>query len=317
MRILLTGVNGQVGSALRAPLVSLGTVLAVDRSSLDLSCPDMIAGFLDAAKPDLIINPAAYTAVDQAEDEKELAYLVNAASPRAMALWAASHRVPLLHFSTDYVFDGSGERPWREDDPTKPLSVYGASKLAGEIAIRESGASHLIVRTSWVYASKGKNFLNTVMRLARERSELRIVADQVGAPTSANSLAAGTMALLSGQGGEPLKQAPHHGPVKYNFHDAGGVVHMCASGETSWHGFACAIVEGLQRRGERLAVRNIAAIETKDFPTRAARPGNSRLDMARLKSTAGLVMPDWREGLDFELDQRSWPALGVDPNARK
>jgi dTDP-4-dehydrorhamnose reductase len=317
MRILLTGVNGQVGNALRAPLASLGTVLAVDRSSLDLSRPDTIAEFLDTAKPDLIINPAAYTAVDQAEDEKELAYLVNSASPRAMALWAASRKVPLLHFSTDYVFDGSGERRWREDDPTKPLSVYGASKLAGEIAIRESGASHLIVRTSWVYASKGKNFLNTVIRLARERSELRIVADQVGAPTAANALAAGVIALLSGQGGGPLKQAPHHGPVQYNFHHAGGVVHMCASGETSWHGFACAIVEALQRRGERLAVSHIAAIETKDFPTRAVRPGNSRLDMDRLESTAGLVMPDWRQGLDLELDQLAHGApRALDPNAR-
>jgi dTDP-4-dehydrorhamnose reductase len=315
MRILLTGVNGQVGNALRAPLASLGTVLAVDRSALDLSCPDTIAGFLEVAKPDLIINPAAYTAVDQAEDEKELAYLVNSASPRAMALWANSRKVPLLHFSTDYVFDGSGERPWREDDPTNPLSVYGASKLAGEIAIRESGASHLIVRTSWVYASKGKNFLNTVIRLARERSELRIVADQVGAPTSANALAAGVMALLSGQGGGPLKQAPHHGPFKYNFH--GGVVHMCASGETSWHGFACAIVEGLQGRGERLAVSHIAAIETKDFPTKAVRPGNSRLDMDRLESTTGLVMPDWRQGLDLELDQLApGPPQALGPDAR-
>ena len=315
MRILVTGVNGQVGNALRAPLALLGKVLAIDRSLLDLSRPDTIADFLDTAKPDLIINPAAYTAVDQAEDEKQLAYRVNSESPHRMAVWAASHQVPLLHFSTDYVFDGSGERPWREDDPTKPLSVYGASKLAGEIAIRESGASHLIVRTSWVYAARGKNFLNTVIRLARERSELRIVADQVGAPTSANSLASGVMSLLTGEGIEPPDHSLYHGIVKHKLQAMGGLVHMCASGATSWHGFACAIVEGLQRRGERLAVNHIAAIATKDFPTRAARPGNSRLDMDRLKSSAGLVMPDWRQGLDLELDQlaHSKPqALGPD-----
>ena len=181
MRILLTGITGQVGSALRGPLASLGTVLVTDRNMLDLTRPSEIPGILDAMAPDLIVNPAAYTAVDQAEDEQELAYCVNAAAPRAMARWAASNDVPIVHFSTDYVFSGTGDRPWREDDPTAPLSVYGASKLAGEIAVREAGGSHLVIRTSWVFASKGKNFLNTVVRLARERSELRIVGDQVGA----------------------------------------------------------------------------------------------------------------------------------------
>src|SRR6202041_2220268 len=178
---------------------SSGTVLAADRTVLDFSHPTEIPGILDAMAPDLIVNPAAYTAVDQAEDERELAYRVNAEAPRAMADWAAIHGVPMVQFSTDYVFDGSGDRPWREDDPTAPLSVYGASKLAGEIAIRGAGGSHLIVRTSWVYASRGKNFLTTILRLARERNELRIVADQIGAPTSARSIAQALISIISSQ----------------------------------------------------------------------------------------------------------------------
>jgi len=173
MRILLTGVRGQVGGALSGPLGSIGSVLAADRTVLDLGRTDRIAAALEELAPDLIINPAAYTAVDQAEDERELAYYVNVEAPRAMAQWAAARGVPMVHFSTDYVFDGSGNRPWREDDATRPLSIYGASKLAGEIAVRDAGGSHLIIRTSWVYASAGRNFLTTIVRLARERWALR------------------------------------------------------------------------------------------------------------------------------------------------
>lgn len=310
MRILLTGVNGQVGKALSEPLASLGTVLAVDRTSLDLSRPEMINAFLDAKRPDLIINPAAYTAVDQAEDERELAHCINAKSPGVMAVWSARHNVPLLHFSTDYVFDGSGDRPWREDDPTKPLSTYGASKLAGEKAIREAGGIHLIIRTSWVFASKGKNFLNTIVRLARERSELRIVADQFGAPTSARCIAAGVMSVLANQqDGTPPDHDASIGLIKTRFAAMSGLVHLCASGETSWHGFACAIVDGLQSRGDHLAVSDIAAIRTEDFPTKAPRPKNSRLSLDRLKNTVGLTMPDWHHGLDLELAQGAHRAL--------
>jgi dTDP-4-dehydrorhamnose reductase len=297
MRILLTGVNGQVGSALWSPLASLGTVLAVDRTVFDLARPGELPGILDAMAPDLIVNPAAYTAVDRAEDERELAYRVNAEAPRAIAYWAAFHDVPMVHFSTDYVFDGSGDRPWREDDPTAPLSVYGASKLAGESAVRKAGGSHLIVRTSWVFASKGKNFLNTIARLARERSELRIVADQVGAPTSARSLAEGLTSVLG------VTAIGGRGEIVQRFDTAKGLIHMSTSGETSWHGFACAIIEGLRKRGAELAVASVTAIPTQEFPTKAVRPLNSRLDMGRLEKVLGVPMPKWEDALDRELDE--------------
>jgi dTDP-4-dehydrorhamnose reductase len=255
MRILLTGITGQVGSALLGPLASLGTVLAADRAMLDLTRPREIPGILDAMAPDLIVNPAAYTAVDQAEDERELAYCVNAEAPRELARWAAGNDVPIVHFSTDYVFNGTGNRPWREDDQTAPLSIYGASKLAGENAVREAGGSHLVIRTSWVFASTGKNFLNTIVRLARERSEPRIVADQVGAPTSSRSVAEGLISLL----------ARDNGNISQRFTAADGLVHMSTSGETSWHGFACAIFDGLRSRGLQLAVCGVTPISTWEF----------------------------------------------------
>jgi dTDP-4-dehydrorhamnose reductase len=244
-------------------------------------------------RPDLIVNPAAYTAVDLAEDERELAFRVNAEAPAAMAHWAARRGVPLLHFSTDYVFDGSGEAPWREDDAPAPLSVYGASKLAGEDAIRTAGGPHLVVRTSWVYAAEGRNFLRTIARLAGERKELKIVADQFGAPTSARMIADAVVKILRPQlssGGRPFERD-------------GGVVNVSASGETSWHGFAAAIVAGLQRRGVRLAVEAVIPIAAAEYPTRARRPQNSRLDHGRLNDTFGVVMPSWGEGLETELDE--------------
>lgn len=301
MRILLTGVNGQVGSALRGPLATLGTVLAADRTVFDLTRPSELPRILDAMSPELIVNPAAYTAVDQAEDEKELAYRVNAEAPFAIARWAASHGVPMVHFSTDYVFDGSGDRPWREDDPTAPLSVYGASKLAGETAVREAGGSHLVIRTSWVFASKGKNFLNTIVRLARERSELRIVADQVGAPTSARSLAEGLIAILG------VTERDDCDEIARRFDAVDGLVHMSTSGEISWHGFACAIVDGLRKRGAELAVESVTAIPTREFPTKAVRPLNSRLNMGLLEGALRVRMPHWRDVLDHELDELGGP----------
>lgn len=296
MRILLTGASGQVGSALRAPLASLGSVIAADRTLIDLSRPDGVTAALNEAAPDLIVNPAAYTAVDRAELEPDLAYRVNAEAPGVMARWAADHKVAMVHFSTDHVFDGSGSRPWREDDATGPLSVYGASKLAGEIAVREAGGDHLVIRTSWVYASKGNNFPNTVVGLARERSELRIVSDQVGAPTSARSIAEGLRSILY------CCRFGARNDLQRKFREAEGLVHLTASGETSRHGFACAIVDGLRKRGERLAVTDIAAIATGEFPTAAVRPHNSRLSMSRLQAVFGARMPDWRDALDSELD---------------
>ena len=198
MRIMVTGVSGQVGGALVKALEWIGSIVPVGRKELDLGQPDRIASTLDRIKPNLIVNAAAYTAVDRAEDQKELAFCVNATAPGIMARWAADHYVPLIHFSTDYVFDGAGTRPWREDDAANPLSTYGASKLAGENAVRSAGGEHLIIRTSWVYAASGQNFLRTIVRLAQERKELRIVADQVGAPTSAQLIADALADILRG-----------------------------------------------------------------------------------------------------------------------
>jgi dTDP-4-dehydrorhamnose reductase len=300
IRVLLTGVSGQVGGALQGPLGTVGSVLVADRNVIDLGRPVSIATALDRLSPDLIINPAAYTAVDQAENERDLAYRVNAEAPGIIARWAASRNVPMLHFSTDYVFDGSGDRPWREEDPTHPLSVYGASKLAGEMAIREAKGSHLVVRTSWVFGSKGKNFLTTITRLAQDRPELRIVADQIGAPTSARSLAHAVISIISDQ--HSHARGLDSDVIRRRFAEAKGLVHMASKGETSWHGFAKAIVEGLRARGRGLATARTTAIATKDFPTLAKRPSNSRFNLSRLEEICGVQMPSWREALDIELD---------------
>ncbi len=289
MRILVTGVTGQVGGALVKVLGPAGAVVAADRSQLDLSQPERIAAVLDRIDPELIVNPAAYTAVDRAEDERDLAFRVNAEAPAAMATWAAQRKVPLLHLSTDYVYDGTGTRPWREEDPTNPLSVYGASKLAGDEAVRLAGGAHLIVRTSWVYAATGSNFLRTIARLARERPQLRIVADQFGAPTSARIIAEAIAAIVRG--------APAD-----RFAAAKGVVNVATAGETTWHGFAAAIVEGLKARGVALAVQDVVPIATKDYPTKAARPANSRLDLRRLRDVFGITPPQWDRALAAELD---------------
>jgi dTDP-4-dehydrorhamnose reductase len=205
----------------------------------------------------------------------------------------------MVHFPTDYVFNGSGDRSWREDDPTDPLSIYGASKLAGEAAIRAAGGSHLIVRTSWVFAATGKNFLTTIVRLARDRPELRIVADQIGAPTSARSIAQALVSMIDSQS-SPGRAADL---IKRKFSEAGGLLHMSDQGETSWHGFASAIVDELRSRGVQLAARSIVAIDSKDFPTKARRPLNSRLDMTRLQKVFGIQMPNWRVALEVELNQ--------------
>jgi dTDP-4-dehydrorhamnose reductase len=299
MRILLTGTSGQVGGALRQPLGQIGEVLTPDRSILDLSRPLSLPPALDELSPDLIINPAAYTAVDLAEDERELAYLVNAEAPGNIARWASKRGVPMVHFSTDYVFNGSGDRPWREDDPTGPLSVYGASKLAGEIAVRDATGSHLIIRTSWVFAARGKNFLTTISRLAIERPALRIVADQIGAPTSARSIAQAVISIIS----NGASQGPDVNLIKRRFAELDGLLHLSNSGETSWYGFAEAIVDGVRSRGNQLAVTNIEPIDSKDFPTKARRPLNSRLDRTRLETIAGIQMPHWLAALNIELDE--------------
>lgn len=298
MRILLTGVGGQVGGALRQPLMALGDVVAANRAALDLSQPGQLAAALDQLRPNLIINPAAYTAVDQAEHDQDMAFRVNAEAPGAIARWAARNGVPLLHFSTDYVFDGSGETPWREDSPTNPLSTYGASKLAGEQTIIDAGGSHLIVRTSWVYASRGKNFLTTMIRLAKERPELRVVADQIGAPTSARMIAEIITRILLQENSQP----PRLEVIEAVFARAHGLLHLCTSGETSWHGFAAAIVDGLRARDIPVAATRVTAIATKNYPTPAARPKNSRLALDRLHSVFGIEPSTWEQSLHCELD---------------
>jgi dTDP-4-dehydrorhamnose reductase len=293
MRILVAGVSGQVGGALVPRLQNLGTVIPVDANTLDFVRPQGLADALDRLAPDLIVNPAAYTAVDKAEDEPDMAMTVNATAPGILARWAAARAVPLIHFSTDYVFSGAGERPWREDDAPAPLSVYGASKLAGDNAIRAAGGCSLILRTSWVYAAQGKNFLRTIARLARERAELRIVADQIGAPTTAALLADAVTAMV-GEGADRLRA---------RCAQARGLVHIAAAGETSWHGFTCAIVEGLRARGVALAVEQIIPIRTDEYPTPAQRPRNSRLDLTRLHKVFGLTPPTWQLALAPELDE--------------
>jgi dTDP-4-dehydrorhamnose reductase len=200
--------------------------------------------------------------------------------------------VPVIHFSTDYIFDGAGSRPWREGDPANPLSIYGASKLAGEDAVRSAGGPHLIVRTSWVYAAHGTNFLRTIVRLAKERKELRIVVDQFGAPTSARLIADAIAGIFTS--GDP--------PLAERFAASQGAVNIAASGETSWYGFAVAIVEGLKVRGVAPAVESIVPIATRDYPTRATRPANCRLDLTRLQKVFGIVTPRWDQALAMELD---------------
>jgi dTDP-4-dehydrorhamnose reductase len=292
MRVLLTGVSGQIGGALW-PRLGGHDVVAATGAVLDLAAPERIGTTLDRLAPDLIVNPAAYTAVDKAEEEPDLARRVNAEAPAAMARWAARRNVPLIHFSTDYVFDGSGGRPWREDDPTNPLSVYGLSKLAGEHAVQSAGGTSLIVRTSWVYAAGGRNFLRTIARLAGEKKELRVVDDQIGAPTSAASIADGIAAMI-GQDIDSFRRSCAA---------SNGLVHLAAAGETSWHGFATAIVEGLRTRGVTLAVERLDPVPSEAYPTRAKRPRNSRLDLTRLRDVFGLTPQTWADALSPELDR--------------
>jgi dTDP-4-dehydrorhamnose reductase len=293
MRILVTGGTGQIGGALVPRLAGLGTVVAPSRSEVDLAHPAGIAEQLDRIWPNLIINSAAYTSVDSAEDERDLAFMVNAESPGAIARWAAARRVPLVQLSTDYVFDGSGDRPWREDDPTGPLSVYGASKLAGEKSVQAASGPHLIVRTSWVYSAQGRNFLRIVASLASQRSELKVVADQVGAPTSAAVVAEGLARILATAVDEvPARFAAVH-----------GVVHLTAAGATSWHGFAAAIVQGLKARGVPVKAERVVPLCSDEYPSKATRPRNSRLDLKLLSQMFGITPLHWTDALEIELER--------------
>lgn len=289
MRYLLLGANGQVGTELRRSLAAHGEVVCATRAGMladgspceiaDFDQPATLALLVARMAPDVVVNAAAYTAVERAEDDSAAAFRANAEAPGAIAEACAAHRALLVHYSTDYVFDGSAIRPYREDDPTRPLGVYGASKLAGEEAIRGSGARHMIFRTAWVYAAHGSNFLMTMLRLARERDEIRVVADQVGSPTPAGLIADTTAAIL--------QQGP----------DGSGVWHLTTSGQTSWHGFAEAIVSQAFEYGLLPHAPRVVPITTAEYPTRATRPAYSVLATRRLKSDFGVQLPDWRHGL--------------------
>ena len=288
MNILLTGKNGQVGWELQRALLPLGRVDAFGHRELDLADAGVVRRKLDEVRPDIIVNAAAYTAVDKAESETDLAQAVNAAAPALLAQEAAQRGALLIHYSTDYVYDGAKAVPYVETDPTAPLGAYGRSKLAGEAGVRASGCHHLIFRTSWVYAARGANFLRTILRLAAEREELRIVADQIGAPTWARLIAEATAHAL-----RQAMQERRGG----NFES--GVFHLAAAGETSWHGFASAIVAG--RSG--LRVKTVTPIATADYPTPAKRPANSRLDTGAFRARFGLALPDWRDCLRLCLEE--------------
>lgn len=281
MKVLVCGRNGQVAQALQGALAGLGEVHLLGREQLDLAHPQQLRAPLRELRPDLVINAAAYTAVDQAESEPQLAFAINAEAPRVLAEEAARLGVPLIHYSTDYVFDGSKTTPYAEDDAPNPLGVYGRSKLAGEQAITAVGGEHLILRTSWVYSRHGRNFLLTMQRLLQERPQLKVVSDQIGAPTWAGTLAASTRALIErwqqGQAG------------------AWGTYHLTAQGETSWFGFAQAIAQQLKAQG--LPCAELLPITSSEYPTPAQRPLNSRLDCSRLAREWQVAQPHWHQAL--------------------
>ncbi|KAF1686126.1 dTDP-4-dehydrorhamnose reductase [Pseudoxanthomonas broegbernensis] len=301
MKLLLVGANGQLGRELRRSLRTLGQVVAATRDGrlddagagdaapgpgacavADLSDPAGLEALVGAVAPDAVLNAAAYTAVDQAEGDAQNAFRVNAQAPGILARGCAAAGVPLVHYSTDYVFDGQGTRPYREDDPTAPLGVYGASKLAGEDAVRAAGGRHLVLRTAWVYATHGHNFLRTMLRLGAEREELRVVADQVGTPTPAALIADVTAALL----GQALADTSLR-----------GTWHLTAGGDTSWHGFAEAIFAEAVSTGLLPRAPRVRPIATADYPTPARRPAYSCLDTARLRTDFGIEPPHWHDGL--------------------
>jgi len=297
MRILLIGKNGQVGWELQRTLAPLGQVTAVAREQMDVSDPDSIRKIIREAKPQVIVNATAYTAVDKAESEPELAMRVNGEAPGIMAEEARQLGALLVHYSTDYVFDGTKQGAYTEEDTPNPLSVYGKTKLAGEQAIQASGAAHLILRTSWVYGVRGKNFLLTILRLAKERPELKIVADQIGAPTWSRMIAEST-ALILGRGLSPT--TPHISLLT----DDNGIYHLTAGGQTSWYGFAKAILEltadtPLFAKGGQggFTLPKVSPIPTTEYPLPAPRPGNSVMSNDKLARVFGVVAPQWDNAL--------------------
>ena len=289
MKILINGRHGQVSHELQRRLGAIGELIVLGRDQLDLAQPDQIRRQVQNLRPDLIINAAAHTAVDLAESEPLSAFAINATAPGILAEEALALDIPLIHYSTDYVFDGTKAGPYNEDDTPNPLGVYGKSKLAGEQAIRDVQGKHLILRTSWVYSTHGRNFLLTMQRLLQEKPELRVVADQIGAPTWAGTIADSTLALIERWQTSQVA--------------SWGTYHLTAQGETSWFGFAQAIGEALRQQGKRCA--DLLPIPSSDYPTPAARPLNSRLDCSRLQRDWGVSQPDWQTALRECLTQQA------------
>lgn len=287
MKILLLGKNGQVGWELQRSLAPLGELTALDRHANNSLCGDLsnlegLRNTIQQLKPDVIVNAAAYTAVDKAESEQAQAQLINAQAPQILAEEIKKLGGWLVHYSTDYVFNGEGSKPWQETDATSPINYYGHSKLQGEKAIQSTGCKHLIFRTSWVYGTHGNNFTKTMLRLARERKELNVISDQIGAPTGAELLADVTAHALRSAIGNPA---------------LAGLYHLAAAGETSWHNYARLVIEQARSNGECLAVENINAITTSAYPTPAKRPHNSKLDTRKLCENFTLQMPQWQAGI--------------------
>jgi dTDP-4-dehydrorhamnose reductase len=291
-RILLTGATGQVGWELLETLKPLGEVVAPARAEMDLANAASVRETIRAVRPRWIVNPGAYTAVDKAESEPELAYAINAEAVRVMGREAEAIGAGVLHFSTDYVFDGSRNAPYSETDATGPVSVYGASKLAGEKALTESGVGHLVCRTSWVYGARGKNFLLTILKLARDRETLRVVADQRGAPTWSRDLAKMTAEVI-GQ----CEAAARGRELSDVLGDLGGIYHAAGAGETTWYGLAAEAVRLRREQEPGVPFAAIEAITTAEYPTPAKRPANSLMNCDRLKEQFGWEMMDWRDSL--------------------
>jgi dTDP-4-dehydrorhamnose reductase len=297
MKIVLFGKSGQVGWELQRALAPLGEVISFGRGpehpNTDFAKPEGLVNVIRSIKPNVIVNAAAYTSVDIAEDEPELAHLVNAEAPRVLAREAANLGAWLIHYSTEYVFDGSGTAPWLETDIPSPLNVYGASKLAGERAIQESGCHHLIFRTSWVYSTLGKNFLKTILRLAVEQEKLSIVDDQIGAPTGAELLADVTAHALKAVLADK---------------SLSGLYHVAAAGETSWYDYANVVIEFARKQQTSLRVISVHPTASSNYPMKAKRPLNSRLETKKLRESFGLTLPVWQRGVErtvFEILQKS------------
>ncbi|MFG0686186.1 dTDP-4-dehydrorhamnose reductase [Pseudomonas sp. WSY_20] len=291
MKILLLGKNGQVGWELQRALSVLGEVVALDRHLAntpygdlagDLSDLDGLRDAIQAVAPDVIFNAAAYTAVDKAESDRDTAHVVNALASKVIADEAKRLDAWLVHYSTDYVFDGTGSTPWKETDSIAPVNYYGATKLKGEQLIQASGCKHLIFRTSWVYAARGNNFAKTMLRLSRDRSVLNVIADQVGVPTGADLLADVAVAALQQAWVKP---------------ELSGIYHLAPTGETTWHAYACYVIQFARDHGEKLEVQAVNPIATTDYPTPASRPLNSRLDTTKLRTSFKLHLPEWQSGV--------------------